>query len=298
MNRNGRDGTEQTSPLGLAAWEVRPAGMARAHRHGDLELNYVLSGEMTYLVGGRLVTLPVERLCVLWGAIPHQLLSTERPAAVLMATVPLTRVLGWGLPEALLRPLLAEGLVIDPVARASDRPMLDQWLTELGPPDGIRSSRAGQETAHQRPALLELEARLRRLGQALAAAPAADQPAWAERVGKPGERGLAAVQRMAGLIAEQYTEPLSVEAVARAASLHPNYAMSLFRRHTGMTITAYRNQQRLAHAQRLLATTDRPILDIALASGFQSLSRFYEAFRQQMGQSPRQFRAELERPRG
>ena len=47
---------------------------------------------------------------------------------------------------------------------------------------------------------------------------------------------------------------------------------------------------RISHAQRLLVTTDDTILDIALAAGFQSLSRFNEAFKSICGCPPRDYR--------
>jgi AraC family transcriptional regulator, melibiose operon regulatory protein len=46
----------------------------------------------------------------------------------------------------------------------------------------------------------------------------------------------------------------------------------------------------LSHAQRLLVTTGEQIVNIALSSGFGSLSRFNEAFRQSFGCTPREYR--------
>jgi transcriptional regulator GlxA family with amidase domain len=60
--------------------------------------------------------------------------------------------------------------------------------------------------------------------------------------------------------------------------------------HTG--ILDYLTQYRVAHAQRLLVTTDLPVLEIALACGFNSLSRFYAAFKKICGRSPRTYRQE------
>jgi len=62
----------------------------------------------------------------------------------------------------------------------------------------------------------------------------------------------------------------------------------------GMTLSQYLTLQRVAHAQRRLATSGDVIQEIALDSGFGSVSRFYEAFRQQTGNSPRRFRLQME----
>ncbi|MHB0958716.1 MAG: helix-turn-helix domain-containing protein [Pirellulaceae bacterium] len=52
----------------------------------------------------------------------------------------------------------------------------------------------------------------------------------------------------------------------------------------------YVTEHRLAHAQRLLVTTEELIVNIAFSSGFGSISRFNEAFRQSFGCTPRAYR--------
>lgn len=98
---------------------------------------------------------------------------------------------------------------------------------------------------------------------------------------------------MAGYIASHYQEPITVQDVADEVMLHPNYAMTVFRKQVGVTINAYITRQRLAHAQRMLVTTDASILDVGLDSGFGSPSRFFQAFKKEVGCSPRAFRLQL-----
>ncbi len=66
--------------------------------------------------------------------------------------------------------------------------------------------------------------------------------------------------------------------------------MALFQRTFGTTLVKYITEHRLSHAQRLLVTTEESILNIAMNSGFGSLSRFNEAFRQALGCTPREYR--------
>ena len=101
------------------------------------------------------------------------------------------------------------------------------------------------------------------------------------------------VERMARFIAVHYSEPMSVADVAREVDLNPNYALTLFRRGIGMGIVEFVTWHRIMHAQRLLATSDLAILDIAFASGFGSTSRFYAAFKEECRCSPREYRASL-----
>ncbi|MER3484247.1 MAG: hypothetical protein C4332_14975 [Meiothermus sp.] len=53
-----------------------------------------------------------------------------------------------------------------------------------------------------------------------------------------------------------------------------------------MMVLEYLTQHRLAHAQRLLATTDQPVLEIAFEAGFGSSSRFYAVFEEKVGSHP------------
>jgi AraC-like DNA-binding protein len=270
-------------PVGLRAWMGSTHGMAHAHRHLDLEINFVLSGVMTYLIGGEVVRLPPRRLCVLWGAVPHQSLRDgDNPATLIWQTTPLEQVWSWKLPESLMRRLWQLGVVVDAQTTRGDLHLMRRWMSDL---------QSGDEEAIAI-ILLELEARLRRLARNLA-------PDEGHEYSAPGlhheysQSG--AVEALARFVAGHYQEEIGVSEMARAVHLHPNYAMTLFRRHAGMTLHGYLTLQRVAHAQRALATTDQAISRIAVESGFGSVSRFYEAFRQHAGCSPRQFRVKLAR---
>jgi AraC-like DNA-binding protein len=263
------------SPYGFTCERWRPTPMARADRHNELELNLVPSGAVTYLLGGRRLTVPRGRLSAFWAAVPHQIVDVEGEEDYFVATLPLSWVLECGLPGGLTERLLQGQLVVDPEDHrlASDRALFTQWERDLGTP-GIDRRRV---------VLLEMEARLLRL---------------AEAVGQAGGGGAAGVskgqgtrvERMAFFIATHYTEKVAVEDIARAVGLHPNYAMTLFHKAFGMTLLEYLTHHRISHAQRLLITTDQKVLDVALSSGFNSISRFNAAFAERCGCSPREYR--------
>ena len=137
--------------------------------------------------------------------------------------------------------------------------------------------------------MLEMEARLRRMLPNLpASAPAAAK--GRARTGSLHGGKLNKVEQMACLIARRYTEPLTVTEIGREVGLHPNYAMGLFKRAFGTTLIDYLTHHRVSHAQRLLATTDEKVVEIAFGSGFNSISRFNEAFRRACGSTPRKYR--------
>ncbi|MER3443431.1 MAG: hypothetical protein C4333_04640 [Meiothermus sp.] len=99
--------------------------------------------------------------------------------------------------------------------------------------------------------------------------------------------------RMAAFLAEHHTRPVRPAEAARMVGLNPNYAAGLFLRHFGMTPTDYLTALRVAHAQRLLLSSELGVLEVALESGFGSPSRFYAAFTRLVGESPGAFRRRL-----
>jgi AraC family transcriptional regulator len=85
--------------------------------------------------------------------------------------------------------------------------------------------------------------------------------------------------------------PPSVEALARVAGVHRVTLAAAFRRHFGLTVTAYHRRLRLRAAAAALATTDAPLAAIAQDAGFTDQPHFTRAFRAATGVTPGAFRA-------
>jgi AraC-like DNA-binding protein len=291
--------------------------MRRPDHHNEIELNLVESGWVTYLLGGQKARVEAGRLAVFWAAIPHQIVEYGKGTRYFVATIPFAWFLQCRLPEGMTRRLLRGELVggwagenaDDDAhgAEAEDRARFGRWERDLG-------LKAGDEV--ERIVMLEMEARLRRLALGLGAdveglmkkGTATEMSREGAKVTKDGKAGagkkrgrsvgalqggeLNKVEQMACLIAQRYTEPLTVEEIGRAVKLHPNYAMGLFKKAFGTTLIDYVTHHRVSHAQRLLATTEEKIVEVAFGSGFNSLSRFNEAFRRACGCTPRSYRAQ------
>jgi len=262
------------TPYGFTCVRWQPARMTRFDRHNEIELNLLEQGQLTYLIGGETVVVPAGRLALFWAGLPHRTLEFEGLADYLVVTIPLAWFLQWRLSDHLVQAVLQGEVLLEPDAGqlAADRLRFETWTADL---------LAGSEE-RRRIALLELEGRLRRLalsvGEQGAGAAVIDQPL------------LGRAEAMAAYVAQHFTAPLTADEVGRHVGLHPNYAMVLFRKAFGTTLNRYLTQHRLSHAQRLLVTTSDRILDIAFRSGFGSLSRFNEAFRQSCGCTPGEYR--------
>ena len=149
------------------------------------------------------------------------------------------------------------------------------WLALITPPDlGAVQGRSRERLqVHTRPRLDALDT----------ATIAAEQE---HRCGLPG-RMLKSIQ---GYIDAHLEKALSIEEMASRVGISPSYFARSFRSSVGLAPHAYVMHRRLLRAQELLANTDLPLIDIALATGFADQSHFSRRFHQMTGVPPRAFR--------
>ncbi len=79
--------------------------------------------------------------------------------------------------------------------------------------------------------------------------------------------------------------------VAEAGRGHEHVCRAM-KAHLGLTPTAYINRIRMEQAALMLASSNAPIADVALACGIENLSHFYRTFRRHYGRTPRSYRQE------
>jgi AraC-like DNA-binding protein len=89
----------------------------------------------------------------------------------------------------------------------------------------------------------------------------------------------------------RYFEPLGVDDLARAASLSRAHFSREFRRAFGESPHSYLLTRRLERAAALLRSTDRPVIEICLSVGLQSVGSFTTSFTRTYGMPPTAYRA-------
>lgn len=99
-------------------------------------------------------------------------------------------------------------------------------------------------------------------------------------------------------IRRSYSQPISLGELAELSHMSEGHFCRLFKKYTLKTPVRYINALRLAAARELLLETDRKELDIALETGFGSLSYFIDSFKQSTGRTPAQYRKEARGLRG
>lgn len=77
---------------------------------------------------------------------------------------------------------------------------------------------------------------------------------------------------------EHFTEDISIEDVSACTGLSAPYFSSVFHTSVGTKYKDYLTSLRVAHARKLIKTTNKSITDICYESGFNSFSSFHRAF--------------------
>lgn len=87
-----------------------------------------------------------------------------------------------------------------------------------------------------------------------------------------------------------YTDRGKLASKLKQVPVSPTHLTRLFQQYYGMTPTEYQNRLKLANALECLSVPGLSVLDVALASGFGSLSSFYACFRKNFGVTPAEYR--------
>ncbi len=190
--------------------------MRVAHRHNDLEINFLLQGSMRYLIGGAFVTIPQNHFCVIWGAMPHQSVITDPSRQMMLVTLPLAQAMLWNLPGEFLRQLLGRGVAIDPRINKFDVHLLQQWQSDM----------EANTPGRRQLVVDEIAARLHRMALNVMEMDSRDVHLSPDVTS--GE-ALQLAGKMAELISQRYKKSLSISEIASYVNLHPGYAMTLFR---------------------------------------------------------------------
>lgn len=111
-----------------------------------------------------------------------------------------------------------------------------------------------------------------------------------QRFTEADEQPVSQIDTLMRHINENLYGQLDIDSLAQAVHLSKYYMCRLFKRQTNMTIMEYIIQRRISEAKKLLLYSRLSISEIALRTGFSSLSFFSRAFREREGITPSQFR--------
>lgn len=111
------------------------------------------------------------------------------------------------------------------------------------------------------------------------------------RISLPAD-DVALVQKAQALMARNIQTPLTIAQIAEACGTSPTKLKKAFRIVLDDTVFRWYRALRIERSKRLLVETNLSIARIAALSGYANPSKFSKAFLQQVGASPRDWRAQ------
>jgi len=260
----------------LYAVDSQQLNQTRLHCQPGLEFNFTCAGRGTLHVGAKTFALAAGTLVLIPEPEVHRL-EVHTPGRYLRSvlciapaardTEPLARVLRTGLRKLPFREPCC--LHLDEASARVIRNLI---------------SRIASETERQadwwQDIVLALACELMVVSARLVARSSPGKP--------PGSR---LAEEVSDYLTFHLDEDLTMQTVAGHFGVSREHLSRVFHRHFGITYQQYVLNRRLASARRLLMESNGlSLLDIALATGFQSHSSFSRVFRKHEGVAPTQFR--------
>jgi AraC-like DNA-binding protein len=261
-------------PYGLECDKWKPVLMNKPDRHNEIEINYVFKNSLTYFLKDKKVRIDANTFTIFWALFPHQIVEFESDQFYYTLTIPFKRFMQFDWPVNFVNSIMAgQVFLCEGTGEAAEKNAFERWYVDLGKKDRDL----------ERVALLEIYAKIYRRAHTVSTHPQA-----ANSVTSRGDFTL--VEKMAVYIASNYTNNISIADIAASVGLHPDYANRLFKKSFGQTLKDFLTEQRIIHAQRMLLTTSQKVIEIAFASGFNSLSRFNASFLEHCHNTPKDYR--------
>lgn len=275
------DGVERL-PTALSMFLASPLVMRGPHWHAQVEVNYIVRGWAHYRMSGHETTFSAGDLALFWGGLPHQLYDSSDDLIYAGGHLPLVHFFRLRLPQDVQSKLMQGTTLVTRATDASDALNFERWNNYARSGDPMKASVAVDEL------LLRIE-RIRFDPYTLLPGSAA----LLKTVDGLDHHSSPIVVRICDFIADNFREDIDSSDIAQAADIHPKYAMNVFKKSTGMTLNDYVNLMRLSYAQALLMQEEANVLQVAMDSGFGSLSAFNKSFRKIAGMSPTDFRRDV-----
>lgn len=260
------------------------------HCHNCLELNFVEKGTGTYIIGGKMYPMEPGDIFVINNSEHHLALHNSEDLTLTVLILETGHL--WSSPSGVdyLKPFLGRSKSFsNRITSAEDAyPEMQQvfaWLKKELLMETAQSDRFMDEQG----SFLVTEATVNLLLALL-------HRHYEKKKELSKENGmdylLGPVGKVFSYINEHFSEKLTLEDLAKESSLSRTYLSKYFKELTGQTLFTYIQQTRVQYASYLLQTSKKSIAEIAVESGFETVSYFNRIFKKYYGMAPGQFRQE------
>ena len=107
------------------------------------------------------------------------------------------------------------------------------------------------------------------------------------------KREIARLNKILAYIMQNYNKNISLDEIAKVATLQPKYFCRFFKKYLGITFKEYQNELRLSYIYHDLLTTDNTVNDILEEHGFTNYKLFIRLFKNHFNDTPINIRKKL-----
>lgn len=274
-------------PVGIYTGSLKGSPVP-LHWHSEMEAGFVTAGTVQLLVGKNRTTLRAGDGFFVNSGIPHAFLPGKEEESAQKSLVFDPGLVGGQFGSVFWQKYA------QPVVSATAMPwiLLDQ--EEAWKRDAVKAIRRGWTACAEGEPAFEVETRyaLSRLLVLLSEHLPVEQLARAKGISRDNDR----IRSMLRFVRAHMQEPITAGDIAASAMISPSEALRCFHSTIGMTPVQYLKTCRIQQAAELLRTTDRKISEIGASCGFQEMSYFAKAFREQLGMPPGAYRDRYRQP--
>jgi AraC-like DNA-binding protein/mannose-6-phosphate isomerase-like protein (cupin superfamily) len=273
-------------PLDIRCFEFSHQAV-RMNRHDFFELAFVCSGEPTFQIQDRLYPLKRGDLIVIGNSVYHRLVArtdgSKDRVLILLFKPELIQGSSHVEETGYLLPFFAQSPAFPYVIPADTR--IPERIVEL-----IREIN-GEMPPVTDIARLTMKTCLKMILVLLAKhfAPYVNDT----RIFHQRQKALDRLRPLFNWIERRYFAPVAIEDAARICAMSPSYFIRFFKGTTGQSFHSYLNHFRVAKAEILLATTEKPISEISQDVGFCDQSYFGAVFRKLTNLTPATYRQQF-----
>lgn len=284
IDRWGRELLEHGTPLfPIGCYhDDLPRETVPWHWHEELEAAVVESGTLIVCTDGWSATVGPGGGFFINAGILHQAYSRDNQPCRLRSMCFHPRLVGGGMDSVFWQKYI-QPLLSDDSCRGIQLDRSVPWEREALE----RIEAVWQECAEERPGY---ELRTRGLLSELVFLLLDARPPIQRRPSVKELRIAERTKAMLQYIQEHFTEEIRVGDIARSAAVSESECLRCFRKIIGTTPARYVRQLRIQKAAGLLAGSEEKIVEIGARCGFQEMSYFARAFRDEMGCTPSEYR--------
>ena len=250
--------------------------------HPEYEIHLITKTHGSFIAGDHIGTFGPGQVSIMGPNLPHDWVSDLEPGQVAVDRDAVVQFSDEWIRRCM--EVMPELLELDEMLKLSSRGLVFSGATAWRAAEtvlAVVNSRGADQLSH-----------LFKLLTLFARAPEDEREVVAsEWMGRPTDsNSQAAVEAGLTYIFEHLTGDIRLSTAAHLAYMSEPTFSKYFKGATGMTFSSMVKKLRIAHARRLLDTTDHPIAQVATLSGYHNMANFNRQFLAEVGSTPTTYR--------